>query len=50
LRDVRALGGPLLLEQAAVEAAKRLRVKPALLNGSPVEAEITVRVVFRPDK
>jgi TonB family protein len=47
LREVRALSGPPLLQEAAVGAVEEWRAKPALLDGSPVEAEIIVQVVFR---
>jgi len=50
LRDVRALSGPPLLQEAAVGAVKGWRAKPALFDGSPAEAEITVQVVFQPDE
>jgi len=38
--------GPLMLQQAAVDAVRTWRYRPYLLNGDPVEVETTVNVIF----
>jgi len=46
VRELRSLGGPALLVQAAMDAVKQWVYKPTLLNGEPVEVETTVDVNF----
>ncbi len=46
IENLRVESGPVMLRQAAVDAVKRWRYKPFLLNGEPVEVETTVNVVF----
>jgi len=46
IENLRAVSGPALLQQAALDAVKTWRYRPYLLNGEPVEVETTVNVVF----
>jgi protein TonB len=46
IENLRVVSGPLMLQQAAVDAVKTWRYRPYLLNGEPVEVETTVNVVF----
>jgi TonB family protein len=46
--NVRPLGGPPLLEQAAVDALRWWRFEPYRVKGKPVVAETTVAVEFKP--
>lgn len=45
VRVVRGLGHG--LDQAAVQAAQRIKFKPATRNGSPVDSEATLHIVFQ---
>jgi TonB family protein len=45
--EVKALSGPMILRQAAIEAVKQWKYSPALLNGKPAPAEVTINVDFR---
>jgi TonB family protein len=45
---VRPLGGPPILEQAAVDALRWWRFEPYRIKGEPVVAETTVAVEFKP--
>jgi protein TonB len=47
IANLRVVRGPVLLEQAALDAVKQWRYQPYLLNGEPVEVETTVNVVFK---
>jgi periplasmic protein TonB len=49
IENVRVVSGPALLVNAAVEAIRAARYRPYLLNGTPVEVETTISVVFRLD-
>lgn len=40
------ISGPALLQRAALEAVKRWRFEPTLLNGQPVEVETSLPVLF----
>jgi len=40
------VGGPAMLQQAALDAVKAWRYRPYLLGSEPVEVETTVNVVF----
>lgn len=42
----RVVSGPTMLRQAALDAVKSWRYRPYLLDGSPVEVDTTVNVVF----
>jgi protein TonB len=46
IRDLRAVSGPEVLRQAAVDAVRTWRYKPYELNNEPVEVETTVNVIF----
>ena len=41
------MNGPVLLQQAALDAVQKWLYRPYLLNGQPVEVETTVNVVFK---
>jgi TonB family protein len=45
--DAKAVSGPSLLQQAALDAVKTWQYKPYLLDGEPVDVETQVNVVFR---
>jgi len=45
--DAKALSGPLLLRQAAVDSVKQWKYSPAQEDGKPVPAQVTVNVDFR---
>jgi protein TonB len=42
-----AVTGPRLLREAAIETVRLCKYEPALINGKPVLADITVNVEFR---
>lgn len=44
--DLQFVSGPPELEKAAIDAVKKWRYKPRMLNGEPAEAHNTVSVVF----
>lgn len=46
--EVSVVSGPAMLQQAAIDAVRRWRYEPALLNGQPVPTQAQVRVHFRP--
>jgi len=46
VEELHAAGGPALLFQAAVDAAKQWVYRPFLLNGNPVSVETTIDVNF----
>jgi protein TonB len=46
ITNLRVVGGPAMLQQAAMDAVKTWRYRPYLLNNEPVEVETTVNVVF----
>lgn len=46
IENLRVVGGPGLLQQAALDAVKQWRYRPYQLNGQPVEVETTINVVF----
>jgi protein TonB len=47
IENLRVAGGPVMLQQAAMDAVKSWRYRPYLLNGDPVEVDTTVNVVFK---
>lgn len=47
IENLHAVGGPPVLQQAALDAVKQWRYRPYLLNGEPVEVETTVNVEFK---
>jgi protein TonB len=46
IENLRAVSGPAMLQQAALDAVRNWRYRPYLLNNEPVEVETTVNVVF----
>ena len=49
IENLHVVGGPPMLQQAALDAVKTWRYRPYLLNGLPVDVETTVNVVFSLD-
>ena len=47
IRTLKALGGPEILQGAAIQAVQQWRYRPYLLNGQPVEVQTTINVVFK---
>lgn len=47
IENLRAISGPLMLQQAAINAVQQWRYRPYLLSGEPVEVETTVNVIFK---
>lgn len=47
IKELNVVSGDPILAKAAVEAVKQWRYKPILLNGTPVEVDSTVSVMFR---
>jgi protein TonB len=43
----KAVGGPMFLRQAAVDAVREWKYEPALVNGKPGAAQITIKIQFR---
>lgn len=46
VKDVKVTSGPTQLQTAAIEAVKRWKYKPAMLNGEPTESAAEVQVNF----
>jgi periplasmic protein TonB len=46
IENLHVTGGPVMLQQAALEAVQTWRYRPYLLDGQPVEVETTVSVIF----
>jgi TonB family protein len=46
INDLQVISGPPMLVGAAVDAVRRWRYKPFLLNGAPTEVETTINVNF----
>lgn len=46
IENLRVVGGPAMLQQAAMDAVKQWRYQPYELDGQPVEVETTINVVF----
>jgi len=46
VRNVRVVGRPQMLDEAALAAVRQWRYTPTLLNGEPVEVIMTVTVQF----
>jgi protein TonB len=46
IENLRVLGGPVILQQAALNAVSTWLYRPYLLDGQPVEVETTVDVIF----
>jgi TonB family protein len=47
ITNVRAVSGPMFLRGAAVESVKRWKYAPALVDGKPARATVTVGVEFK---
>ena len=45
--NVRAISGPMLLRQAAIDALKQWRYEPSRLDGQPISVEMTVSIQFK---
>jgi TonB family protein len=45
--SAKALSGPLLLQQAAVDSVKQWKYSPGMIDGKPAPSEVTVGVEFR---
>jgi protein TonB len=50
IENLRVISGPVMLQQAALDAVKTWRYKPYMLDGQPVEVETSVNVVFRMER
>jgi protein TonB len=46
IKNLRVVKGPIILQQAAVDAVRNWRYKPYRLNNEPVEVETTIDMVF----
>lgn len=46
IENLQLVSGHPMLVPAALEAVKQWRYKPYLLNGTPVEVETTITVIF----
>ena len=46
-RDVKVVGGPVVLVRAATEAVRQWRYRPALLNGKPTAVQKQITVIFK---
>ena len=46
IENLRVISGPIMLQQAALDAVRTWLYRPYLLNGQPVEVETTVSVIF----
>lgn len=46
VRDARVLSGPCLLAEAALRAVRQFQYSPSAVNGTPVEIDSTIEVVF----
>lgn len=49
LQDIEVVSGHPLLIQAALDAVKQWQYEPTFLNGTPVEVDTTIDVIFAPD-
>ncbi len=45
--EATVISGPIMLQNAALDAVRRWKYAPSTLNGEPVPAETTVTVKFR---
>ena len=45
--EAKAISGPTSLRQAAIDAVRRWKYLPALINGKPATAQVTINVQFR---
>ncbi|MEI9968796.1 MAG: energy transducer TonB [Terracidiphilus sp.] len=49
IENLRVVSGPVMLQQAALDAVKQWRYRPYMLNGQPVQVETAVEVDFKLD-
>jgi periplasmic protein TonB len=47
IANLHVISGPMMLQQAALNAVQQWRYRPYLLTGEPVEVETTVNVIFK---
>jgi protein TonB len=47
IANLHVISGPMMLQQAALNAVQQWRYRPYLLSGEPVEVETTVNVIFK---
>jgi protein TonB len=47
IENLRVISGPIMLQNAAMDAVQQWQYKPYLLSGDPVEVETTVNVIFK---
>jgi len=47
IEHLHVISGPIMLQQAAMNAVNEWRYRPYLLNGEPVEVETNVNVIFK---
>ncbi len=47
IANVHVINGPVMLQQAAMNAVQQWRYRPYLLSGEPVDVETTVNVIFK---
>jgi protein TonB len=50
VQNARVISGPPMLQQAALEAVKRYRYRPTVLDGVPVDVETTISFDFTLDQ
>jgi protein TonB len=46
IQNLHVVSGPPMLQQSALDAVRRWRYKPTVLDGVPVDVETTISVVF----
>jgi protein TonB len=46
IQDLKVVSGPAMLQQAALDAVRRWRYRPTVLDGVPVDVDTTISVVF----
>ncbi len=47
IENLRVISGPMMLQQAALNAVQQWQYRPYLLNGEPVAVETTINVIFK---
>ena len=47
IESLHVVSGPVMLQNAALEAIREARYRPYLLNGEPTEVQTTITVNFR---
>jgi periplasmic protein TonB len=46
IQDLKVVSGPAMLQESALEAVRRWRYRPTVLDGVPVDVDTTISVVF----